>query len=70
MLIVLLLELLERFDAAGYDNDVVRLWCVEEILCDSETDAYNAKLFCFLPIGQFFLPREAPVTIKVLAAMV
>lgn len=69
LLVVLLLELLEGFDAAGYDNDVVGPWCVQEVLCDSETDAY---LVSFVPRREcpVFLPREAPVTIRVLAVMV
>lgn len=37
---VLLLELLEGLDAAGYNDEVVRLRRGEEVLCDGETDAW------------------------------
>lgn len=73
MLAVLLLELLEGFDAAGYDDQVVGSWCVQEVLCDRETDAWEVSLLSNVVLFNLkygvLLPREAPVTIRVLAAM-
>lgn len=40
LLAVLLLELLEGFEAAGNDDDVVGLGGVEEVFCDGEADAW------------------------------
>jgi hypothetical protein len=39
LLIVLLLELLERFDAASDHDDIVRLWRGKKVLCNGESDA-------------------------------
>lgn len=35
-----LLELLEGFDAAGDDDDIVGLRCGEEVFCNGKTDAW------------------------------
>lgn len=39
LLVVLVLELLERFDAASNHDDIVRLWRSEKVLCNGESYA-------------------------------
>lgn len=69
LLAVLLFELLEGLDAAGHHHDIVGLRCGEKILRNSEANAWSDCEFGAPTAGWWALPREAPVTMMVLAAM-
>lgn len=67
---VLLLELLQRLDTAGYHHHIVGLGCCEEVFGHSKADTWmwDVSIVLFADDAGI-LPLEAPVTMIVLAIM-
>lgn len=68
LLAVLVLELLERLEVASHDHHIVGLWCRQKIFGNHKADAYGCKRAASNGVGGCS-PREAPVTMTVLGAM-
>lgn len=69
LLPVLLLQLLEWLDTASHNDNIVCLGCCEEVLGNGKTDACEVVSPSREAIVMEVSPREAPVTMIVLAVI-